>query len=66
MLTFVKGIDLTLSIVVLFFKDFIYLTERESQVGREAGRGRGLGGGRLPAEQGARCGARSQDPEIMT
>ena len=37
-----------------FFKDFIYL------VGRERG------GSRLPAEQRARCGARSQDPGIMT
>ena len=49
----------------LFFKDFIYLFDRErSQVGRETGRERA--GRRLPAEQRARCGTQSQDPEIMT
>ena len=48
-----------------FFKDFIYLFDRErSQVDGEAGRERE--GSRLPAEQRARCGTRSQDPEIMT
>ena len=51
-----------------FFKKkilFIYLTERErAQVGREAGRERR--GRRLPAEQRARHGARSQNPGIMT
>ena len=47
------------------FKDFIYLFDKQrSQVGREAGRERG--GSRLLAEQRARCGARSQDPETMT
>jgi len=51
--------------ILFFFKDFIYLREREqAQVGREAGRGRGRS--RLPAEQGARRGARSQDPGTMT
>ena len=35
--------------------------ERESRSG-----GRGRGASRLPSEQGARCGAPSQDPEIMT
>ena len=48
-----------------FFKDFIYLFDRESEhkqgeLQRERGRSR------LPAEQGARCGTRSQDPGIMT
>lgn len=48
-----------------FFKDFIYLFDREkSQVDGEAGREREGSG--LPAEQRARCGTRSQDPEIMT
>ena len=43
----------------------MYLTQRErSQVGREAGRE--SGGSRLPAEQRARCRARSQDLGIMT
>ena len=52
-----------------FFKDFIYLFDRErSQVGREAGRERERerGGSRLSAEQRAWCGTRSQDSEIMT
>ena len=50
-------IPLFLEIVFFFFfKDFIYLFDREkSQVGREAGRERG--GSRLPAEQKARYGA---------
>ena len=48
-----------------FLEDFLNLFDR-SQVGREAGRERDWGGSRLPAEQRARCGARSQDPEIMT
>jgi len=44
---------------------FIYLTQREkAQAGREAGRERGRS--RLSTEQGAGCGARSQDPGIMT
>ena len=39
-------------ILFYFFKDFIYLFDRQrSQVGREAGRERG--GSRLPAEQRA-------------
>ncbi|XP_064441016.1 large ribosomal subunit protein eL34 isoform X1 [Mirounga angustirostris] len=37
-------------------------TAREGTQARGSGRGRS----RLPAEQGARCGARSQDPGIMT
>ncbi|XP_048076102.1 protein lin-52 homolog isoform X1 [Ursus arctos] len=36
----------------------------ESQEGRVAGRGKGRS--RLPAEQGAGCGTRFQDPRIMT
>ena len=52
---------------ILSFKKihFIYFfeTEREKRNRRgETGRGRS----RLPAEQGARCRASSQDPEIMT
>ena len=44
---------------------FIYLTERMcAQAGKAAGRGRGRS--RLPAEQGAQCGAWSQDSGIMT
>jgi len=44
---------------VCFFKDFIYLTERAQAEGeRERSR--------LPAEQGARCGTRSQDSGITT
>ena len=58
------------SFVFLFFiflKIFIYLficqRERErASTGRQSGRGRS----RLPAEQGARCGTRSQDAGIMT
>jgi len=42
-----------------FLKDFIYLFERESE------QGEGRGTNRLLAEQGARCRAPSQDPEIM-
>lgn len=44
-----------------FFKDFINLFDKErkrAQAGRGMGRGRGRNG--LSAEQGARCGARSQ------
>ena len=42
-----------------------YLTQRDwSQAGRVAGRGRGRS--RLPTEQGAPCGTRSQNPGIMT
>ena len=40
---------------------FICLSERESQAGRVAGRGRS----RLSAEQGAWLGTRCQDPGIM-
>uniref|UniRef100_A0A8C7BYE9 Striatin n=1 Tax=Neovison vison TaxID=452646 RepID=A0A8C7BYE9_NEOVI len=50
-----------------FLKISFILSDRQrSQVGREAGREREGGGSRLPAEQRARCGARSQDPGIMT
>ena len=45
----------------LSFLDFIYLFDTES-TSRESGGGRS----RLPSEQGARCGAPSQDPGIMT
>jgi len=56
------GVTTELQVCLFFFKDlFIYLTER-AQAGGAAGRGRS----RLPAEQGVRCGARSQDPGIMT
>ena len=42
-------------------KDFIYLSDRES-TSKWSRRGRS----RLPTEQGAWCGAQSQDPKIMT
>ena len=42
---------------------FIDSTERESTSRRNS---RGRGGSRLPAEQRAQCGARSQDLGIMT
>ncbi|XP_054363184.1 lymphocyte activation gene 3 protein isoform X3 [Mirounga angustirostris] len=53
----------------VFFSFFLrfYLFDRERH--RERGntsRGSGRGKSRLPAEQGARCGSRSQDPGIMT
>ena len=50
----------------IFFKIlFVYLTERNHKyTERQAERERE--GSRLPAEQRARCGTRSQDPEIMT
>ena len=48
-----------------FFKDFIYLREREN-TSRGRRRVRGRGRGRLPTEQGPWHGAWSQDPEIMT
>jgi len=62
-----RGIPLLLLSLSLSFKDFIYLfdRERDSEIGnisRRSGRGRS----RPPAEQGAQCGARSQDPGIMT
>jgi len=44
-----------------FSKDFIYLFEREREE-----RQRERETHTLPAEQGARSGAPSQDPEIMT
>ena len=44
-----------------FSRLFIYLLIRES-----ISRGGGKEWSRLPTEQGARCGTRSQDPEIMT
>jgi len=53
---------------VLFFKIFIYLfdREREREREREHKQGSGRGRSRLPAERRAQCGARSQDPGIMT
>jgi len=50
-----------------FFKDFIYLFERENEIERESMRGgRVRERSRLPAEQGSRHGPQSQDPEIIT
>ena len=49
--------------VCLFFKEFIYLTER---VRAEGVAGRGRGRSRLPTEQRAGCGTGAQDPGIMT
>ncbi|XP_077932395.1 YEATS domain-containing protein 4 isoform X2 [Halichoerus grypus] len=46
---------------------FIYLFDRERHSeSRNTSRGSGRRRSRLPAEQGARCGTRSQDPGIMT
>ena len=48
-----------------FLRFYLFICQREwAQADREAGRGRGRS--KLPAEQGARCGTRSQDPGIMT
>ena len=52
---------------LLFFKDCIYLFDRErghAQAGGATGRGRGRSS--LSAEQGALRGAPSQNPRIMT
>lgn len=46
---------------IIFFLNFIYLFVRES-TSKAAGRERS----RLTSEQGAWCGARFQDPKIMT
>ena len=54
---------------LMFFEDFIYLGESRREKESEStsgGRGRGRGRNRLSTEQGAPCGAQSQDPEIMT
>jgi len=58
-----KGSRTPTLLFFLRFYLFIWQRERES-TSRENSRGRGRS--RLPAKQGARCGARSQDPEIMT
>ena len=49
---------------IYFLKGFIYLRERGRDSGWEHERRRGRS--RLPAEQGARLGAPSQDPGIVT
>ena len=59
---------------ISFFKDIIYLRERERKkdkalgwaAGRWGGKGRGRGRSRLLTEQGAWSGARSQDADPMT
>jgi len=56
--------DIALKITFHFLKDFIYLRERGRECRSSGGRGRGRS--RLPTEKGARCWARSQEPEIMT
>ena len=45
---------------------FISLSDRERECVRDQESGRGQGRSRFPIEQGARCGAQSQDPEIRT
>ena len=45
---------------------FIYFFDRKRERERAHAGGNGRGRSRLPAEQGARCGARSQDLGIMT
>ena len=60
------------SLAILKFLGFLFIyllylfdTQRErAQVGKQADREGG--GSRLPVEQRAQCGARSQDPETMT
>ena len=49
--------------IVVFLKIFFFFERQRAQA---VERGRGRGGGRLPAEQGALQGAQSQDPGIMT
>ena len=44
----------------LFFKDCIYLFMRDTERGRDTGRGE------AGSMQGARCGTQSQDPRVMT
>ena len=52
-----------------FFKDFIYLVERDrdgDRVVKENTRTGRIGKSRLPAEQEVQRGAQSQNPGIMT
>ena len=49
-----------------FFLRFLFIIHRERQREREHKQGEWEREGRLPTEQGARCGAPSQDPGIMT
>ena len=49
----------------VFLKNVLFERERERERG-STGRGRGRGRSRLPTKQGARCGAPSQDPGVMT
>ena len=51
---------------VTFFKKRFYLFESERGRKYKWRKGRGRGKSRLPFEQGARCGAWSQNPEMMT
>ena len=50
---------------IFFFKDFIYLTERE-QESTSKGSSKVRGRTRFLADQGARCGVRLQYPGIVT
>ena len=62
-----KEIESCTSPLSLFFKGFLYLTERDTA--REGIQAGGVGEGEagfLPSEQRARYGARSQDPKTMT
>ena len=49
--------------VILFI--LFYLTERDTERGNTS-KGSVRGRSRIPAEQGAQCGARSQDSGVMT
>ena len=51
-------------VMLKFFQDFIYLFGSERT--REQSRGKGRERSRLPCEQEAQPGARSQNPGIMT
>ena len=70
MCSFVRNCQTVFQIVYIilhFFKTFYSFIWQTEVTSRQRGRHRERGGGsRLPAEQRARCGARSQDPEIMT
>ena len=53
-------------LLFFFLRFYLFIWQRERQREREHKQGEGRGKSRLPTEQGAWCGARSQDPEIMT
>ena len=54
--------------ILFYFLKRLYLYDREStgEKAQVVGKGRGRGKSMLLTEQGGRCGAQSQDPNIMT